>query len=126
MLIALMTILLLGGSSSFMLDYIADARDIVRDVVPRGERRSAALDALKAMRNTERAYRKHLKAAGKDLFEALELPDDVESEIDAFWTAHFAVVQQHNTDMLDGRFEFREQLTREEWNEIFPSEPAEQ
>ncbi len=126
MLIALMTILLLGGSSSFMLDYIADARDIVRDVVPRGERRSAALDTVKAMRNTERAYQKHLKGIGKELFGALELPDDVESEIDAVWTVHFAAVQQNNTDMLDLRFELREQLTREEWAAVFSSEPAKQ
>ena len=109
-----------------MLDYIADTRDIVRDVVPRGERRSAALDTLKAMRNTERAYRKHLKAAGKDLFEALELPDDVESEIDAIWTAHFAAVQHHNREMLDLRFQLREQLTREEWGEIFSSKSTPQ
>ena len=125
MLITLMIIMLLGGTSSFMLDYIADTRSIVRDIVPRGERRSAALDTLRAMRKTERTYREQLKAAGEDLFDALELPDDVESEIDAIWTAHFAAVQHHNREMLDLRFELREQLTREEWGEIFSSESSE-
>lgn len=121
MLIALFTILLLGGSSSFVFDYVADTRDNIKIVVPKGERQKAALDALKAMKKTERAHRKNLKAAGQDLYRALDLPDDVESELDAVWTAHFAAVQSRNHAMLDLHFELREQLTREEWGEIFTS-----
>ncbi len=119
MLIALFTVLLLGGSSSFVFDFVADTRDNIKIVVPQGERQKAAIDTLKAMKKIEKAYRKHLKAAGKDLYKALDLPDDVESEIDAVWTAHFTEVQRRNDEMLDLRFELREQLTREEWAEIF-------
>jgi len=125
MLIALFTILLLGGSSSFVFDYVADTRDNIKIVVPKGERQKAALDALKAMKKTEKTHRKTLKAAGKDLYRALDLPDDVESELDAVWTAHFAAVQGRNQAMLDLHFELRELLTREEWAEIFSSNSEE-
>ena len=125
MLIALLTVLLLGGSSSFVFDFVADTRDNIKIVVPKGERQKAALDTLKTMKKIEKAYRKHLKAAGKDLYKAIDLPDDVESEIDAVWTAHFAEVQRRNDELLDLRFELREQLTREEWGAIFSSESEE-
>ena len=125
MLIALFTVLLLGGSSSFVFDFVADTRDNIKIVVPKGERQKAALDTLKTMKKIEKAYRKHLKAAGKDLYKAIDLPDDVESEIDAVWTAHFAEVQRRNDELLDLRFELREQLTREEWGAIFSSESEE-
>ncbi len=121
MLIALFTILLLGGTSSFALDYIADTQDNVKIVVPKGERQKAAFDTLKAMKKSESTYRKHLRKAGKELFKALDLPDDVESELHRVWTAHFAEVQRQNHEMLDLRFELREHLTREEWGEIFSS-----
>ena len=125
MLIALFTVLLLGGTSSFVLDFVADTRDNVKIIVPKGDRQKAALDTLKAMKKSEKVYRKNLKVAGKDLYMALDLPDDVESEIDAVWTAHFAEVQRRNDEMLDLRFELREQLTREEWGAIFSSESEE-
>jgi len=126
MLIALFTILLLGGSSSFVFDYIADTRDNIKIVVPKGERQKAALGTLKTMKKSERAYRKHLRKAGKELYKALDLPDDVESELHGVWTNHFAEVQRRNHEMLDLRFELREQLTREEWGAIFSSDSAEQ
>lgn len=126
MLIALFTVLLLGGSASFMLDYVAEARDNVKIVMPKGERQKAALGTLKAMKQSERAYRKHLRTTAKELYKAIDLPDDVESEIDTVWTAHFAEVQRQNHEMLDLRFELREQLTREEWGAVFSSETAEQ
>ncbi len=119
MLIALLTVLLLGGTSSFMLDYVADTRDNVKIIVPKGDRQKSALNTLKAMKKSTRAYEKHLRKAGKELYKVIDLPDDVESELDAVWTAHFAVVQRRNDEMLDLRFELREQLTREEWAEIF-------
>ena len=126
MLIALFTVLLLGGTSSFVLDFVADTRDNVKIVVPKGERQKAALDMLKAMKKTERTYRKHLRTAGKELYKALDLPDDVESELHGVWTAHFAEVQHRNREMLDLRFELREQLTREEWGKIFSSKSVQQ
>ena len=126
MLIALFTVLLLGGSSSFVFDFVADTRDNIKIVVPKGERQKAALDTLKEMKKIEKAYGKHLKTAGKDLYKALDLPDDVESEIDAVWTAHFTEVQRRNDEMLDLRFELREQLNREEWAEIFSSNSEQQ
>ena len=51
MLIALFTILILGGSSTGMLDFIADSRDGVSAVMERGERRSEALAILRDLKS---------------------------------------------------------------------------
>ena len=126
MLIALMTIFLLGGSSSVVLDFVAETRDNVKIVLPKGERQKAALGTLKEMKKSTRAFQKHLSKARKELYKAIDMPDDVESELDAVWTAHFTEVVRHNDTMLDLRFELREQLTREEWGEIFSSESTPQ
>ena len=126
MLIALMTILLLGGSSSVVLDFVAETRDNVKIVLPKGERQKEALGTLKEMKKVSRAYQKYLGKARKELYKVIDMADDVESELDAVWTAHFTEVLSHNDTMLDLRFELLEQLTREEWGEIFSSESTPQ
>jgi len=55
MLIALITILFLGGASTGILDYIADTRDAVKQVMPKGEEQKAALTTLKAMKKRSNA-----------------------------------------------------------------------
>jgi len=123
MLIALITIMLLGGGSSAVLSFVADAQDTVKIVLPKGERQKAALGTLKGIKKRTNTHQEHLKKAGKNLFKALEGSDPGEPEIDEVWAAHFAEVEDYNHDMLDLRFELRDQLTREEWNAIFSNEP---
>ena len=56
MLIALITMLLLGGGSTSVLNYIADTRDNVKIVIPKGETQNAALDTLKALKKRTSAH----------------------------------------------------------------------
>ena len=65
MLIALLTILFLGGSSTGMLDYIADTRDNVKEVMVKDERRNEALSTIKAMKKITKARNKQMKRASK-------------------------------------------------------------
>jgi len=123
MLIALITIMLLGGGSSAVLSFVADTQDSVKTVLPKGERQQAALGTLKGMKKRTNAHQKHLKKAGKNLIKALEGSDPGEPEIEELWAAHFAEIEGFNDDLLDLRFELRDQLTREEWNAIFSNEP---
>ena len=50
MLIALITILILGGSNTAMLDFIAETQDEVKVVMEKDDRRKAALSTLKALK----------------------------------------------------------------------------
>ena len=119
MLIALFTILFLGGSNTGMLNFIADAQDEVKVVMEKGDRRNEALSTLKAMKKRTEAHNKMVKGTSKDLNEALANIDATEADIDTIWHRYFAQREAYNRDMLDLRFQLKDQLTREEWRQIF-------
>ncbi|NCF15112.1 MAG: hypothetical protein GWP62_07385 [Gammaproteobacteria bacterium] len=119
MLIAILTILFLGGGSSGPLDYIADARGDVKTVMEKDDRRDEALDTLKSMKKQVSANNKAQKRAAKDLEKALADDADVEVIWDEFYEGTLA----HNEAMLDLRFQLRDQMTREEWEQVFAADP---
>jgi hypothetical protein len=119
MLIALFTILILGGSNTAMLDFIADTRDEVKVVMEKDDRRKEALSTLKALKKRANAHNKTVKRAAKDVI--LTLADDhaTGADIDTIWDAYFAQRAAYNHDMLDLRFQLKDQMTREEWQQVF-------
>ena len=119
MLIALFTILLLGGSSTATLAYIADTQDNVKTVMVKDDRQKEALRTLKAMKKRTNARNKHVKRASKDLNKALGQEDINIADIDAIWAGYFAGIDQYDHDMLDLRWELKEHINREEWAAIF-------
>jgi hypothetical protein len=119
MLIAIITILFLGGSSTGLLDYIAETRDNVKAVMAKDERRTEALATLKAMKKITNARNKQVKRASRELSKAFAGADSSDEAIDAIWSGYFATVKQHDHELLDLRYELREQLTREEWEAVF-------
>ncbi len=119
MLIALFTILLLGGSSTATLAYIADTQDTVKTVMVKDGRQKGALSTLKTMKKRTNARNKHVKRASKDLNKALGQEDINTADIDAIWAGYFAEIDQYDHDMLDLRWELKEHINREEWQEIF-------
>lgn len=120
MLIALITMMLLGGGSAGLLGYIAEARGNVRTVMERDDRRKAALDTLKDMKKRTNARDKQVKKSSKELTKALSQSEINDADLDAIWDRYIAEVNQHNYDMLDLRFQLKDQLTREEWQKVFP------
>ena len=122
MLIAIMTILFLGGGSTGMLDYIAEARDSVKQVMPKGEEQKAALDTLKAMKKRSGARNKQAKRAVKALDKMYADHGAGGAEADAIWDELFTKIGQYNNDMLDLRFELKAQISREDWEKIFSQE----
>ncbi len=119
MLIALLTMLLLGGSSTAMLAYIADTQDTVKIVMVKDERQKAALSTLKAMRKRTNARNKQVKRATKDLNKALGQDDISTVDIDAIWAGYFAEVDEYKDDMLDLRWQLKKHVNRDEWEAIF-------
>ena len=122
MLIALITILILGGSNTAMLDFIAETQDEVKVVMEKDDRRKEALSTLKAIEKRTKAHNKMVKGASKDLNKALGNDEVSNEEIDTIWHRYFAQREAYNRDMLDLRFQLKDQMTREEWQQIFGGE----
>ena len=122
MLIALITILILGGSSSGLLDYIADTQDEVKVVMEKDNQRKEAIATLKSMKNMASDYNKQVSRQSKDLNSVLGSYDATEVDIDTIWNRYFAVRESFNRDMLDLRFQLKDQMTRDEWQQVFANE----
>ncbi len=122
MLIALITILFLGGSSSGVLDYIANTRDNIRQVMPKSDEQKAALTTVKAMKKRSKARNKVAKSTAKALDKAYKDHAGGGADVDAIWDELFVEIGQYNRDMLDLRFELKEQINREDWEKIFSEE----
>ncbi len=119
MLIALFTIMILGGSSTATLAFIADTQDSVKIVMVKDDRQKEALSTLKAMKKRTNARNKQVKQASKDIYKVLRQDVINTADIDANWTGYFAGIDQYNDDMLDLRWELKEHINREEWEAIF-------
>ncbi len=119
MLIALFTILILGGSSTGVLDFIADTQDTVNVVMEKDDRRKEALSTLKATKKRTQAYNKVVKNASKNLNNTLASEQGTDADIDTIWDAYFVQRAAYNQDMLNLRYQLRDQMTREEWQQVF-------
>ncbi len=120
MMIALFTILFLGGGSDALLGFIAETQDNVKIVMVRDERQKSALATLKLMKKITKVRNKKVKKAAKDLGKAFNHHSVTVEQLDAIWAGYFTNIDQHNHDMLDLRFELKEHINREEWEAIFP------
>jgi len=120
MLIAIITILLLGGGSIGLLDYIADAKDDVKQVMPKSDEQEAALATLKAMKKRTQAHNKQIKNTFKGLEKEFEDYGASDEAINRMWSEFFSDRKLYDGDMLDLRFELKEHINREEWEKIFP------
>ena len=119
MLIALFTILLLGGGDTGMLDFIADTQDEVNVVMEQSDRRKEALGTLKTIKKRTDSHNKMVKGVSKELSKALATDNVTEADIDTIWLSYFEQRVVYNHDMLDLRFQLKNQLTREEWQQVF-------
>ena len=118
-----MIVLLLGGSvTSSLLDYIADGRDAAKAVIVEDDRRKDVLDTFKKLRKRTEVQQEQVKKSGKQLASVLASGGLQYADTDKAWWKYFERVDIYNADMLDLRYELREQLTRDEWERIFPAE----
>ena len=119
MLIALITILILGGSSTGMLGYIADTQDNVKVVMQKDDRRKEAVGTLKAMKKRANAHNKMVKGVSKDMKKILSSEELTDASLDTIWDEYFAQRASYNHDMLDLRYQLKDQMTSEEWQQVF-------
>lgn len=122
MLVALIVSLLMGGGSVELLEFIAETDAEIKAVVPDDARRDAARSTLKDMKKRVKVMHKQRADKTKTLNNAVKPHEVDETAIDALLAEHFTVIGQYNRDMINYRFQLKEQLTREEWQKLFNAE----
>ena len=121
MLIALYTIFVLGGGSSFgPMIFIDEAMDNTKTVIVEKDRQKEVTASLKAMKKRSKDYVSIVKKTIKGLDTDSNPHDTNAEEIDAFWKEIFEQNARYSSDIIDMRFELRDQLSREEWEGMFP------
>ena len=121
MLIALLTVLFLGGASidNPVLNYIGETQKSLETVVVDFERRKEASSILKAMKKRTSEHSKTARPIAKRMKKALAVHDASEPGVNAAWDEYFAVRDSYNIDMVNLRVDLKEQLSREEWQVLF-------
>jgi uncharacterized protein YnzC (UPF0291/DUF896 family) len=120
MLVALITILFLGGGiEDAVLDYVKYTRGNVKEIVADNERQSDAQATLKEMRKLTKDYAKSNRKTFKSLLSAIDSIDAEIDVVDSIWSDYAQSVDEYNAQMIDLRFRLRDSLTREEWQAVF-------
>jgi K+/H+ antiporter YhaU regulatory subunit KhtT len=117
MLIAIY-LFLFSGDSFAMLDYIEEKEDLVVKVVMDDTRKKSSLGIIKTMTSRAKEFQKQRSASKKQAKKLIEKNAGVDA-IDGVISTHFEQFNQYNSEMLDLRFELKEQITETEWLAIF-------
>jgi hypothetical protein len=122
MLIALLTLMLLGGGSYDLSTFIAQGQENIESAVEDPQRRQSALDILAAMEEsmasdnseTTTLIERTQQAFSKDKVWSAE-------ELDALFSEARSFRADRAERFIELRLELKTALTSEEWAETFPS-----
>ena len=120
MLIALMTIFILGGGSFGPMVYFDEARDNAKSAIIDDDQRKLVRDDLKSMKSRAKQYTKSVKGITKDLQKEFGDHAAGEADLDVYWDQVFALNASLSEDIIDMRFALRDKVSREEWTGLFP------
>jgi hypothetical protein len=125
MLLALYTIFVLGGGGTFgPIVLIDEALDSAKVVIVEDDRRKEAKSTLKEMKKRSSDYTKATKKLAKDLGLDTDDRDLSDKDIDLFWDQLINLNSEYSNDIVDMRFQLREQLSGEEWAALFPAQDS--
>ena len=122
MLIALLTVMLLGGGSYDLSAFIAEGQDNIESAVEDPQRRQTAMDTLLAMED-------FMSSDNSETTALIERTQQAFSE-EKVWSAEeldalFSEARSFRADraerFIELRLELKTALTSEEWAETFPS-----
>ncbi len=123
MIWALLAVMFFGGGvQDAVLDDIKETKGVVSDLVEDKSRRSDINATLSEMKKRSKQRNKSAKQAFKELQGEMAEHDINEAGIDAVFDNYLASLHAYNNDMIDLRFQLRDQLSREEWAVLFPAE----
>ena len=122
MLIALLTVILLGGGSYDLSTFIAEGQDNIESAVDDPQRRQTALDILLAMEDFMSSDNSETSALIERTQQAFS-EEKVWSaeELDALFAEARTLKAERAERFIELRLELKAALTSEEWAEVFPS-----
>jgi hypothetical protein len=123
MLIAIITILFLGGGGASMgwLYDFGDMKAQTKVVIADDERKDAALDVVKEFKARSKVESKRLKALSKQVKNAVAVADAEGNDAQVVYLGNELLdnTRTYYTDLLDLRFEWKQNFTREEWAAVY-------
>jgi hypothetical protein len=123
MIWALLAVMFFGGGvQDAVLDDIKETKGAVSDVVEDKSRRSDINATLSEMKKRSKQRNKSAKQALKELQGEMAEHDINEAGLDTVFDNYLASLHEYNNDMIDLRFQLRDQLSREEWEVLFSVE----
>jgi hypothetical protein len=121
-----MTILFLGGGGVFgPIEFVDEALDNVKTAIVDDDRRKEATATLKAINKRSKDYTKAVKRMFKELKSDFAEHDVSGSAVDRAWDSFFGLHSDYSHDVVELRFQLRDQLSREEWEAMFPIQSVE-
>lgn len=122
MLIALLTVMLLGGGSYDLSTFIAEGQDNIESAVDDPQRRQTAMDILLAMEDFMSSDNSETSALIERAQQAFS-EEKVWSaeELDALFAEARSLKTERAERFIKLRLELKAALTGEEWAEVFPS-----
>jgi len=122
MLIALLTVMLLGGGSYDLSTFIAEGQDNIESAVDDPQRRQTAMDILLAMEDfmsSDISETTALIARTQQAFSEEKVWSA--EELDALFAEARSLKTERAERFIKLRLELKAALTGEEWAEVFPS-----
>jgi len=122
MLIALLTVMLLGGGSYDLSTFIAEGQDNIESAVDDPQRRQTAMDILLAMEDfmsSDNSETTALIARTQQAFSEEKVWSA--EELDALFAEARTLKAERAERFIELRLELKAALTSEEWAEVFPS-----
>ena len=122
MLIALLTVMLLGGGSYDLSTFIAEGQDNIESAVDDPQRRQTAMDILLAMEDfmsSDNSETTALIARTQQAFSEEKVWSA--EELDALFAEARSLKTERAERFIKLRLELKAALTSEEWAELFPS-----
>ena len=118
MIIALFTLLFLGGGSGLLVNFDAIV-DNAKTEIADEDRREQALDVFKAVQSEREDFGKQLQGHAKALGKLYEDPSASDAQADAIWDEFHRDIESHHGQLLDRREELKTHVTPDEWAAIF-------
>lgn len=121
MLIALVTLYLLGSSGTLPLVAALDSvKESVEKDVPAGPRRTELRDIIEGAEHTTRDAMEKRKTSLRDLLDLVHKYDARDGDIQPRLKQLRADTAAYQQQMIRYRFELKDKMSREEWAKVFP------
>jgi hypothetical protein len=125
MALALYTIFVLSGGGTFgPMVFIDEALDSTKVVIVEDDRRKEANATLKSMRKRSSDYTKATKKLAKEPGLQKQDRNISDEDLDLFWDRLIKLNSEYSNDIVEMRFQLRDQLSREEWKALFPEQES--